>query len=585
MNAHFLKNFARASLLLLAAACAKTGSLVGGPKDEQPPQVLAAQSTPNFATNFTQKRIELRFDEWVQLADVGTQVVVSPPLASRPTVTLHGKVVRFQFAENEQLRPNTTYTINFGNAVKDFTEGNAAKDLRFVFSTGEKLDSLRLSGSVADAFSGEPSENLTVTLYDQLADSVPRKERPFYLAKTAKSGQFEFQNLRPGQFKLLAFDDGNQNNKWDDGEKIAFAPLPISVADSTRAPHNLLISKELPPLRSVETNAPRYGFAKFGFNQTPPNDLRPLASLPAARLVTERTADTLLIWYDFPENALPAAPWQLAAGRDTLRVKLFDRAEFLKTKIFALADDAAIARLPRRKTAQPNSPEQPSLPIAIGTQAAIRTILQNPGKPLALDFNLPVAAADTAKWQLVDDSTKTATRAFRVDTVAGQPRRLQLVTAWKSAHTYFLEMLPGAATDFFGGTNADTLRRKIIVLSERQLGSLTLTLKNLTLGERYVLRLENGQLAEVENVFTATAAEQVFAFPNLPTANYAVRLIFDADGNGRWSPSSYFLHRAPERVLVKKLEPLQAGFELKTVVDLLAPVAPAPTGSKKLGKF
>ncbi len=154
-----------------------------------------------FQHAFSQRRIELVFDEWVTLSDVGTQVVVSPTLLKRPEVKLKGKKVVVELPEEDTLRPNTTYTINFGTAVKDLHEGNPAENLRFVFSTGDYLDSLTVNGSVVDAFTGDPVEKVSVMLYENLGDSVPRKERPYYFARTNKTGQFSIQNVRPGRFK------------------------------------------------------------------------------------------------------------------------------------------------------------------------------------------------------------------------------------------------------------------------------------------------------------------------------------------------------------------------------------------------
>ena len=150
--------------LLLLSSCARQGAPTGGPKDTTPPRVDSLASTPNYAVRFQEKKIELRFDEWVTLSDVATQVVVSPPLRTKrvPDISLKGKTVVVEIPENDTLRPNTTYTINFGNAIKDLHEGNPAKDLRFVFSTGDFIDSLSVAGIVTDAYKLEPVENVAV---------------------------------------------------------------------------------------------------------------------------------------------------------------------------------------------------------------------------------------------------------------------------------------------------------------------------------------------------------------------------------------------------------------------------------------
>ena len=111
--------------LVLLESCATVIAPEGGPEDETPPQMDSLRSTPNFQTNFTKQRIELKFDEWVKLNDVFNQIVVSPPMdPSNYEVSLKGKTVRFDFKEEAILRENATYTINFGDAIQDLTQGN-----------------------------------------------------------------------------------------------------------------------------------------------------------------------------------------------------------------------------------------------------------------------------------------------------------------------------------------------------------------------------------------------------------------------------------------------------------------------------
>ena len=128
-------------LFLALASCATIASPEGGPKDTTPPRIDTAQSTPSEQVNFVKQPIEIAFQEWIVLEDAANQVLVSPPLEFRPDVRLKRRSVLFSFDEREQLRPNVTYTLNFGNAVKDLTEKNPAENLRFVFATGPQLDS------------------------------------------------------------------------------------------------------------------------------------------------------------------------------------------------------------------------------------------------------------------------------------------------------------------------------------------------------------------------------------------------------------------------------------------------------------
>jgi uncharacterized protein (DUF2141 family) len=533
----------------LLIACARPGSPTGGPKDTEPPKVDTAKSTRNFSTRFSQKRIELVFDEWVTLTDLNAQVVISPPLAKRPEITLKGKKVTVELAKEDTLRPSTTYTINFGSAVKDLHEGNPAKDLRFVFSTGDLLDSLTVSGKIVDAFSGDPIENVSVMLYDNLRDSVVRKEKPYYFARSDKSGQYSIQNVRAGKFKVAAIEDISGDLKWDGAsERIGFLDSLLLLNDSTKAILNLKMFKNQLPFRRLDPKTLRYGLVKLPFTASPDSvNLR--TDAPGVRFLTEKVADTLLVWYDMAE---PAA-WQLFAGDDTVKVRDLPRADFFEKHKFSLADDAPAGGRGRFAAAA-----QPA-----GAPLPIKNVSQNPSRPAILTFNAPVASADTSKWELVLDSVRVTDFLAKPDSAA--PRNLKINLLWKPSKAYKLTLLPGAVTDFYGVANADTLQRIFNVFSEKQLGALNLTLQNLTPNSGYVLQLLSGTTLEAERIFVADAEEKKLTFSNLPAATYMARLIEDRNRNGRWDTGDYFAHRQPELIFSKKLEALRANWELEAV--------------------
>jgi uncharacterized protein (DUF2141 family) len=535
----------------LLGACARQGAPTGGPKDTTPPKVDTLTSTRNFSTRFTARRIELVFDEWIALSDVGNQVIVSPTLSKRPEITLKGKKITVVLPEEDTLRPNTTYTINFGTAVKDFHEGNPAENLRFVFSTGDYLDSLTVSGSVLDAFSGEPLEKMSVMLYDITSDSVVRKEKPYYMARTDKVGLFAIPNVRAGNFKIVAIEDLSGDLKWDgQNERIGFADSLLSVNDSARAPVQLKVFKNQSKPRLLDDRTLRYGLVKLVFSTlAEPVDLRP--EVPELRFVTEKVQDTLLLWYDMP---VPAG-WQLFVGEnDTVKVKDFAREDFLKNHKISLGSEAATggSRASGKigaPAARPNAPK------------TIKTFNQPPGKPAVFSFNSPVSATDTSRWLLVADSMRVYDFSVAADSAI--PRNLKMALAWKFATSYKLTLLPGAVTDFYGVSNADTLELAYNVHAEKQLGGLNLTLEGLIPRSSYVLQLISGNTVEEERRFVADLTTQKLTFTGMPAAAYTARLVEDRNGNGRWDSGDYFAHRQPEAIFTKKLDPLRANWELE----------------------
>lgn len=536
---------------LSLGACARVGAPTGGPKDTTPPRVVESASTPNLSTRFSARSFELTFDEWITLQDVGAQVLVSPPLTKRPEVRLKGKTVIFELAKDEVLRPSTTYTVAFGTAVKDLHEGNPAKDLRFVFSTGDYLDSLSIRGKVVDAFSGDPVENISVLLYDQAADSVIQKERPYYYTRTDKTGQFRVQNVRAGWFRIVGIDDADQNLRWSGAsERLAFVDSMLDVQPALAdTAITLRLYQERDQPRIIERVTDRFGLVRLVFS-APPDSVPLLPNVPGIRLLPERLADTLLVWY---HQEAPGGNWKLVAGKDTINVRPPAREEYFKTYRLNFGDAAPLS------PAKP-SKFQPTPPPPVPTGPRTQTV--NPAKPAVLAFNSPLIAWDTSKWQLYVDSQQV--HAYQLVFDSTKPRQLRLSTVWKPERPYRLELLPGALTDLFGSSNADTLRRNLPVLGEKQFGALSLKIQRLTVGQRYIVQLVNGNVIEEERSFTATADEERLAFPGLPTAVYTVRLIFDDNGNGRWDGGRYWKRVQPERIISKSLEALRANWELET---------------------
>ena len=224
------------SIVLILAAflltrCANVVAPTGGAKDITPPKVVEANPA-NHSIGFNGNKIELTFDEFVALNNASQQVLVSPPLATKPDIKLSGKTVAVKFKED--LRPNTTYTIYFGEAIKDFHEGNLFKDYQYSFSTGNLLDTLVLKGKVLNADDKKPAADLYVSLYHGDSTSFqPLRRAPDFITKTDKEGAFIFHGLPDQQFLVFALQDMNSNFYYDlPNEKVAFLDTMVSPMDS-----------------------------------------------------------------------------------------------------------------------------------------------------------------------------------------------------------------------------------------------------------------------------------------------------------------------------------------------------------------
>ncbi|HHH52082.1 MAG TPA: hypothetical protein ENK91_00340, partial [Bacteroidetes bacterium] len=183
---------------VVIAGCAKRATLSGGPKDTEPPKLLQnIKSSPNFQINFYPKTIKLYFDEWITLKNKN-QILISPLMKNKPEINYRGKHITVEFNLKDTLKPNTTYIINFGNSIVDFTEGNPLKNFSYIFSTGDKIDSLSLSGIVRNAYDKKPVKGVKVMLYNEDRDSVVFNKLPYYFAETDDKGEFNISYMHEG---------------------------------------------------------------------------------------------------------------------------------------------------------------------------------------------------------------------------------------------------------------------------------------------------------------------------------------------------------------------------------------------------
>ena len=205
--------------------CANIIPPQGGPKDSLPPVLLKA--TPGDSTrNFTGNKITFTFNEFVDVQGIQENLNVSPSPGINPKVDFKLNTVSVKLVDS--LESNTTYSINFGDAIKDFTEGNTLKEFTYTFSTGRYIDSLELKGKVILAENGKIDTTLIVLLHTNPSDSAIIKERPRYVAKLDGTGSFIFKNLPPKTFYLYALkDEGGTRRYFSDKQLFAFADKPI----------------------------------------------------------------------------------------------------------------------------------------------------------------------------------------------------------------------------------------------------------------------------------------------------------------------------------------------------------------------
>lgn len=520
----------------LLASCAQQVTPKGGPKDQIPPTIVA--STPeNYSTNFTGNTIELEFDEFVQLRNINQAMVISPPLSKQPDTKLRGKRLTITFEDT--LSANTTYIFNLGDGVQDITENNPLDSNLFVFSTGDFLDSLTVKGRIKQAIDLKPAETAWVMLYETMEDSAPRTLRPAYLGKADKSGNFTIDFVKPGQFKVAALTDINNNYLFDaPEEQIAFLDTPV-VSDSLPFVDLYLFTEEPTEHYVSKLQAQSFGQLLAVFNKPTENptvrDLSGAMSGDWYRPEHLAVGDSLLLWVTNNE------------GGDTLELELSTNGQPL--------DTAEVVLLKRGQ--KPPGGRRAAKPFALTFNSNAQTGKASPFKPLILNASHPLAGINPAEIVLEMDSVP---QEFTVDYLDEIQHKIAFTIDWKHEKRYRLFIPPGAIEDVFGLKN-DTIEVSFTVQKPDDFGNLNLNVQLTDEAPSYVVELldEKGKLVQTD----VLPGPQIIAYKNLQPGTYGVKLTFDANSNGKWDTGNYDAQRQPEKVLFYsgKME-IRAGWDI-----------------------
>lgn len=223
---------------LLVVACANLGSPDGGPFDETPPKIV--HTSPKYgATQVNVKKIVLQFDENIKLENATENVIISPPQLEQPEIDAVGKKITIKLLDS--IKPNTTYTIDFSDAIKDYNEGNSMGDYAFTFSSGDQIDTMQVSGSVLDASNLEPIKGIMVGVYEvgdsasDIHDSIFKTKPLERVSRTDAGGHFVIKGLKNAYYRIFALNDQNQNFIYDQkSEMLGFTSrkfIPSSKPD------------------------------------------------------------------------------------------------------------------------------------------------------------------------------------------------------------------------------------------------------------------------------------------------------------------------------------------------------------------
>ncbi|MDT0606541.1 Ig-like domain-containing protein [Croceitalea rosinachiae] len=513
-----LKRILSFSFFLLAIfafwQCAKRGTPTGGPKDITPP-VLLRTEPENLSINFDEQTIRLYFDEFIKLQDVQNQLIVSPPLKYIPEIKpLAGASKYIEITIKDTLRENTTYTINFGQSIVDNNEGNPNSFLSYVFSTGDYIDSLTLSGAVKDAYNRTAEQFVSVMLYEidsAYNDSTIYNNVPNYITNTLDSLPFfQLKNLKAGKYSLVGMTDKAKNNLFDQRtDKIGFLTDTITIPTDSVYLLNLFMEEP-----DYSASVPSY-VAKnrilFGYNgdeEIP--QISALTQLPDSvktKILKEEEKDTLNYWL---------SPTDLDSIIFTVTNEKLGLIDTFTVKTRKLGLDSLKLN--------------PSHSRSFGFE-----------DKFFIKANTPLIKLDTTLIQILDkDSVQTPYNAS-IDTIKN---KIDIDFEVVDNHGYTLSLLPGAIEDFFQEQN-DTLFYRLSTGSYADYGDLTLNLSG-EVNYPVIVQLttDNGDVIQEKYA----EQPQIFEFNYLEPKEYSFRIIFDENANGKWDTGSYLEKIQPEVV-------------------------------------
>ncbi len=555
--------------IVIVSSCANQGMPTGGPKDSIPPVLMGTQ--PGYKSlNFKGNEVRLTFDEFIIPDQVSEMLVVSPPLEKRTTILTKSKTLIVRFTED--LRDSVTYSLDFKNSIVDNNERNPYESLRFSFSTGDWLDTLRVAGKVIKGLNLEPVENTLVLLHKNQHDSAVYTVRPDYIAKTDKEGMFLFDNIAEGEYHLFSFNDLNNDMLYNEGaEEIAFHDTVIVPSAHFHAEADTMATGADSLLITGHIHfspGPVYlrQFTEKIFEQflkTSKRDSRYQVTFvfnePVSDTFNIELVDTIVPdWYVLePNQKFDSLTMWIAdtvlAAKENIRMELsynqldsmgqvFVQKDTVDLQFAEKEDDSRRSRRREREDEEEGPPPVPQFNWTTNLSSSgfnlnedIVLTAPQPVKHLDPDAILVYLAEDTLK--------KALPVQFFQDSLAWRTYRISF--PWQSELSYTLEIDSAACTNIYGITSKK-LKSTFKTRPDDYYGTINLELTNVE-SQVVVQLLENNDAEKVLREKIVSENNSV-VFDYLAPEKYKVKVIYDENGDGKWNTGSYQDRKQPERV-------------------------------------
>lgn len=586
------------ALIVTIGACAKINAPSGGQRDRTPPVVVKSYPV-NGARNFKGKKLEIVFNEYVVLDNINEKFMVSPPMKKKPRVYLKGKAVEVELYD--KLKDSTTYTIYFRDAIKDLNEGNILQNFQFVFSTGPVIDSLSVTGNIYKANDLEVPEKTDVLLYRELADSAVVKHLPEYISNVDLTGYFRINNVRPGTYKLYGLKDGDNSKTYNStDEDFAFMDSTVVITPEKNYIPPPKITKDTTAVKKGETKArqatkkevkPQQPVKK-GINKitAPVKDTTNLkkaaakASEPvaltgeyklfqfAARkkthylmsshrdlkyemiFILSLPPDTMKFEFSIPGADRKAYFTEFSRNRDTLKVWLAD------SSLYSKSQDSTILKYPFTDTLGITRYKQDTIvmrylaPRASKVTKIKRTVFKyesnlqsgflKPGQSIVFTSKTPFRQPDTSRIALYEVVQNTKQRVpYILSRDSANSCRYYMKSKLAQGKKYLL-IADSASFGNIYKEHSDSVGTRFSVKDPESYCKLTFDIKNCN-GDRIVQLLDKSEKL-VGQIFMKKDGKVVFSL--LDPGIYRARVIYDLNGDGKWTTGDFDKHRQPEPV-------------------------------------
>jgi len=549
--------------------CANVSYPSGGPKDVSPP--IALQQIPeNGTTNFNEKKLRVWFDEYVSVSDLNNQFISSPPLKKTPKYIMKGKSVEFTISDT--LKENTTYHLNFGNAIVDVNERNPYVNFNIAFSTGNEIDTMQIAGNIIDAFTLLPVKDVLILLFDAetYTDSLPYKEIPNYIGRSDAKGNFEITFIKNKKYKIFALEDKNKNRIFDiPNERIAFLDSMLITTVEEKIVIDTINSKNKDALNDSIVHRTVYNykpdkielflFEEENYQQYVKDKIRQNKGIIYLIMNDSLTQKTKLKGINFDLNKCYT---EFSAKRDSITIfiedtniakidtlflsfsyqkldTLFNLTDFTDTLRFIYKEKK---KPKRKKNAEQLEQKENLIDIKFNVRNKGR---KNLNSKLSFILSYPVTSIEKNKFAMQYKPDKDWEKLdFKIIRDSISKRKYYIDFPLQENTEYSVTIDTNAFENNFGLTN-DTIIHSFTSQEMSYYGKIILNLSNVQ--SQVIVQLLQGEDKIIQEKITAKNG--LIEFPFLKTGDYNIKIIFDDNRNKKWDTGNYLKKIQPEEII------------------------------------